>query len=329
MLDAVSKKKLFRLLNPKSFRCIVVLYEDSNDIKDIKSFIQKHFSLEKSTTLELANSSYSKVSQVLYDKEHTIIYIEDFRTLLQNREFYEGFNQRRDKLAKYPINLICFYPKALKRELYREALKNIPDLWEFRNGIIELPDKEKSKALFEDVKLKSNSSLGGLNYRSKEEEIIRLEEYIKSVKSKELRINILNQLGQLEYDLGKYKNALDYWEESLRTSRKVLGEEHPDTATSYGNLAGLYRSTGEYEKALPLYEKSLLIREKVLGEEHPDTATSYNNLGVFYFGQKNYIKANEYMQKAVDIQQKVLPNGHPGLQNSLAGLELIKEKLAR
>lgn len=67
MLDALSKKKLHRLINPKSFRFFVVLYEDTNDIKDVKSYIQECFPLEKSITLELENSDYTKLSKILYN----------------------------------------------------------------------------------------------------------------------------------------------------------------------------------------------------------------------------------------------------------------------
>ena len=54
-------------------------------------------------------------------------------------------------------------------------------------------------------------------------------------------------------------------------SETVLGEEHPDYATSLNNLACLYNSMGEYAKAEPLYRQALEIRKRVLGEEHPTT----------------------------------------------------------
>jgi tetratricopeptide (TPR) repeat protein len=48
-------------------------------------------------------------------------------------------------------------------------------------------------------------------------------------------------------------------------------------ATSYNNLAGLYRSTGRYGEAEPLYQKALEIARSSLGETHPNTVTIYNN----------------------------------------------------
>jgi Tetratricopeptide repeat len=47
----------------------------------------------------------------------------------------------------------------------------------------------------------------------------------------------------------------------------VLGAEHPDTANSLNNLAGLLYSQGGYDGARPLYERALAISEKVLEAE--------------------------------------------------------------
>jgi hypothetical protein len=51
----------------------------------------------------------------------------------------------------------------------------------------------------------------------------------------------------------------------------VLGSEHPSTATSLNNLAGLLQAQGDLAGARRLFERALAIREKALGPEHPDT----------------------------------------------------------
>ena len=78
--------------------------------------------------------------------------------------------------------------------------------------------------------------------------------------------------------MGEYTKAEPLYQETLLIRQKVLGPEHPDTAQSLNNLAGLYRDMGEYAKAEPLYQEALRIWQKVLGPEHPDTAKSLNNL---------------------------------------------------
>ena len=60
----------------------------------------------------------------------------------------------------------------------------------------------------------------------------------------------------------------------------MLGEDHPDTLDSAGNLAADLRDLGEYEAARELDEDTLARRRRVLGEDHPDTLDSANNLAV-------------------------------------------------
>ena len=92
----------------------------------------------------------------------------------------------------------------------------------------------------------------------------------------------LINLADLYRSMGAYSKAEPLYARALAIIEKVLGPEHPNTATSLNNLAALYLLMGAYSKAEPLYARALAIREKVLGPEHPNTATSLNNLAVVY-----------------------------------------------
>jgi len=63
---------------------------------------------------------------------------------------------------------------------------------------------------------------------------------------------------------------------AIREARQ--GPNHPDTATSLNNLAGLLCDQGDLEGARRLYERTLAIREARLGADHPDTVRSRENL---------------------------------------------------
>jgi tetratricopeptide (TPR) repeat protein len=87
-------------------------------------------------------------------------------------------------------------------------------------------------------------------------------------------------------------NTVEFWcQKSLNISEEQLGANHPDTATSLNNLAGLYKSIGKYPEALPLYERALAISEAQLGAHHPSTATSLNNLAGLYKSIGKYAEA--------------------------------------
>ena len=61
------------------------------------------------------------------------------------------------------------------------------------------------------------------------------------------------------------------------------GGEHPDTATSKGDLAQTYSALGQHQDALELQLEVVEFSERVLGGEHPETATSKGNLAGTYY----------------------------------------------
>src|SRR5262249_53509204 len=67
-------------------------------------------------------------------------------------------------------------------------------------------------------------------------------------------------------------------EKALAIKRKLLGEDHPDTALSCNAVATNLMAQGKYAQAQVMHEQALAIRRKVLGEDHPLTAASYYNL---------------------------------------------------
>ncbi|WP_205909867.1 CHAT domain-containing protein, partial [Prochlorococcus sp.P1363] len=102
--------------------------------------------------------------------------------------------------------------------------------------------------------------------------------------------------------------------------------EHPLTAISFNNLAGLYMNQGLYRKALPLLMHALEINEKSLGAEHKYTAISLNNLAGLYDEQGLYRKAEELFLRALSIDEKELGKNHPKIARSLNNLALLYSK---
>ena len=80
------------------------------------------------------------------------------------------------------------------------------------------------------------------------------------------------------YARGQYAEAALLFREDLTIRQDTLGEDHPDTAASYNNLAVTLRAQGKYAEAEAMHRRALAIRLKALGEDHPHTADSYNNL---------------------------------------------------
>jgi tetratricopeptide (TPR) repeat protein len=97
---------------------------------------------------------------------------------------------------------------------------------------------------------------------------------------------------------GKYAAAQPLHEKALEIRRGLLGNDHPDTALSYNNLAGNLDRQGKYGAAQPLLEKALEILRRLLGDDHPDTAVGYNNLALNLMSQGKYAQAQPLFEKA-------------------------------
>jgi tetratricopeptide (TPR) repeat protein len=113
-----------------------------------------------------------------------------------------------------------------------------------------------------------------------------------------------------------YREAQPLRQKALDIRREVLGEDHPDTALSYNNLA--YNLTGQSrnKEAEEGFNKALAIYRKLLGERHPDTARGYYNLAHTLVAQSRYPEAVEGYQKALAIRLEVLGEEHADTASS-------------
>jgi len=64
----------------------------------------------------------------------------------------------------------------------------------------------------------------------------------------------------------------------METTKRVLGEEHPDTLTGMNNLAFTLKAQGRNTEAISLIKTCFKLRKQILGLEHPDTEDSLKAL---------------------------------------------------
>ena len=72
--------------------------------------------------------------------------------------------------------------------------------------------------------------------------------------------------------------------EALEGRRETLGDQHPKTLTSIGNLGMLLMAKGDLAAAEPLLRKALEGRRETLGDQHPKTLAAIKRLGVLAAG---------------------------------------------
>ena len=110
--------------------------------------------------------------------------------------------------------------------------------------------------------------------------------------------------------------------ETAEVRARVLGPEHPNTASSLHKLAGLLEDRTDYDEALVVYERALEIRETALGPNHPRTADTLNNLGHLCDAQGAYEDARRHHERALRIREAALGPEHPKTAQSLNNLGL-------
>src|SRR6266436_4992844 len=137
------------------------------------------------------------------------------------------------------------------------------------------------------------------------------------------RADLLSRAARYFHRRAAYSAAQPLCERALAIREKVLGPEHPDTASGLNNLASLLRDQGDLAGARSLYERALAIREKVLGPEHPDTASVLNNLACLLRAQGNLSGARPLHERALAISEKVFGPEHPDTASGLNNLAFL------
>ena len=82
----------------------------------------------------------------------------------------------------------------------------------------------------------------------------------------------------------------------MKTTKKVLGQEHPSTLKSMATLTVAFLEQGRWKEAEELFVQVMEARKRVLGQGNPDTLASMDNLALTYLSQGRWTKGN-YVSK--------------------------------
>ncbi len=141
-----------------------------------------------------------------------------------------------------------------------------------------------------------------------------------------------NEQAKRVYYHGKYVEAQPLFEQVLETRRRLLTDEHPQTAEVYDRLALNLRSLpidyvrrtaekyenlkinldmpGAYAPFQPLFQKAHDISRRLLTDDHPQTAECYNSVAGNLEGQGMYDQAQPLYEKALAIRIRLRPDDY-------------------
>ncbi len=288
----------------------------------------------------------SRFSMIGYNKETGYINIHRLvqRVIQQDDEkslsTQACFEKRLQSVAKTLHSLYpSFYYKTLSEieqarhlQLHMERVSHFLRPW-----IMENTEHQKTVVILQ-VNLLLNLSNLFITILGKAagakpliEEALTLSQKTWGEECSEVSASFLS-LGEIEYDLGRYKESKEHFENSLSIRLKLYDEDtpHSDVANSYNFLGNACYSLGNHKKALDYYQKSLEIYLKFYGDTHQSVADSYNSLGLIYDSLGEPQKAlHSYYQPALDIYLKVYGNSHPDVANSYNKLGNVHDSLGK
>lgn len=135
---AEETKPLFRLLRTEAFRFIIIRYNHYSLINQLKEDLLRLFPGRSGFTVDGRDTNYRSLVDSFYKAARGFFFIENFDEVLAKPEIYSGLNQRRDKLAQYPIALIVFIYTSTDELFARHIMEKMPDLWSFRSLLLDL-----------------------------------------------------------------------------------------------------------------------------------------------------------------------------------------------
>ncbi|OAG03713.1 kinesin light chain [Paraphaeosphaeria sporulosa] len=119
---------------------------------------------------------------------------------------------------------------------------------------------------------------------------------------------------------GRWREAEELFVQVMEKRKRVLGNEHPSTLTTMGNLATVLANQGKYEAAEVMNKQTLSLSKTVLGREHPETLMTMSNLATVLDSQGKYEAAEAMNRQTLSLKETVLGHEHPSTLTTMSNL---------
>ena len=137
------------------------------------------------------------------------------------------------------------------------------------------------------------------------------------------RARLKARLASILFNGGDYRAAIPIAEEALQVRRKLLGEKHPDVATSLADLGTMRLANKESGPAETLLRESLAIRREVSPPNDPKLPVVLNNMAFILREKGDNKGAEAMMREALEIDRRIYGNDHPEVATRLANLSVF------
>ncbi len=327
---------LLRATRAERFRFIII----QSDLDIVRSEIERQLSLsypDRPLRSFWMDSMEPQVffKSVFYNPSGFFL-LDRFSFLLKKEDFTFSFNQRRDRLARHPIQFIVFIPSDQKYLL--ELSRKMPDMWSLRNLILIFDDdysdifpSVRDHTLISQMKInKERITYKNPELSHKVDEILERSQSVAD-KNPSLAANLLLQALKLMRKSGTYTV-----ENSPNISEFLKKHISPDLM-EYNQIlleyAKFLTDIGEQKKAEQIYKELL---DKV--DDHKDLKLHSEILleyAMLYDDLGNYEKARSLLETSIKLREELVqlnPNSadyKKGLAISYSRLSQIYQNLGK
>ncbi len=134
---------------------------------------------------------------------------------------------------------------------------------------------------------------------------------------------LLNNLGELHYQLGRYADAIPYYERAISFAK--AGTPPVELAVTYRNLAIVYQLTGRTADAISAYKNAVEFLKKV-PNERVQIASTINNLATLFEDMHRYPEAEKLLKQALSIYQASFGEKHLYVAATYNNLGMLAKK---
>lgn len=140
-----------------------------------------------------------------------------------------------------------------------------------------------------------------------------------------------NNIGEVYYNLGLYKNASKYFNMALTFGKNSLPENHPHIAGILNSIGVVHYKLNNHEEAIKKFKEALETVKEMEKQDpnNPNIIATIDNIGSAYYSLENYKDASHYINEAFVRRFRSMPANHPDIKTSTKSMISVFSKLGK
>ena len=135
--------------------------------------------------------------------------------------------------------------------------------------------------------------------------------------------DVLDQLGWVEYQLGRYPDAERTLQRALSTYERMLGPYPIEVTKVLNELGAVYRERGDYDRAEGVLTQALANLDRADADDRAQRAAVYNNLAGVAYDRNDYQRAIELYRRAASLFEELYGESRIEVARAVNNLGLL------